>query len=136
MKKNENKNWLLINAENKILGRLATKIAILLTGKNSRFYESNKTNGSFVVIINSDKIKVTGNKLQKKLYYRHSGKPGKLKTTKLEHLIEKHPNLIIRNAVKGMLPKNKNSKILINRLKLYTSSEHKHLAQKPKLIEI
>lgn len=127
--------WRLINAENKVLGRLASKISIILMGKNKPSYYPNKITGDAIIVINSKKIKLTGNKLKNKLYYKHSGRPGNLKIKNLKTILQTHPSYILKNAVKGMLPKNKISRILLKRLKIYSEQNHPHEAQKPKLIE-
>lgn len=127
--------WRIINAENKILGRLASKISIMLMGKNNPLYTPNKAMGYAIIVINSKKIKITGNKLKNKLYYRHSGKPGNLKVKNLQTILQTHPSYILKNAVKGMLPKNKISNVLLKRLKIYSEQNHPHEAQKPKFIE-
>ena len=132
----KNENWLIFNAENKILGRFASKIAIILMGKNKIKYAPNKITGDRIIIINSKKIKVSGKKTENKLYYKHSGYPGGLKSKNFKQIITKNPNFIIQNAVKGMLPKNKLQKILLKRLKIYPNSTHPHEAQKAKLINI
>jgi len=128
-------NWLIFNAENQILGRLASKIAIILMGKNKTNYAAHKIIGDQIIIINSKKIKVTGKKITDKIYYRHSGYPGGLKKTNFKDMLEKNPNFIIKNAVKGMLPKNKLQKIFLKNLKIYPNSYHPHSAQRPQLIE-
>jgi len=129
---NNNKStWLIIDAKNKILGRLASKIAVLLTGKNKITYKQNGIVGDQIIIINSEKIKVTGKKITNKIYYRHTGYPGGLKATNFKTILAKNPNFILRTAIKGMLPKNKLQKILLTRLKIYKDSTHPHLAQKP-----
>lgn len=133
--KNTN-TWLIINAENQILGRLASKIAILLTGKNKTTYKQNTITGDQIIIINSKKIKVTGKKATNKIYYKHTGYPGGLKSTNFKTMLEKNPNYILKNAIKGMLPKNKLQKIFLRRLKIYKDSNHPHEAQKPLISNI
>ncbi len=133
--KNNSDEWKLIDAKNEILGRLASKISIILMGKNKSTYLPNKVNGDYVIVINSKEIKFTGNKLENKLYYKHSGRPGSLKVKNLKTMLNTNPNYILKNAVKGMLPKNKLSKILLKRLKIYQEHIHPHNAQKPKFIE-
>lgn len=128
--------WLIINAENQILGRLASKIAILLTGKNKTTYKQNTITGDQIIIINSKKIKVTGNKATNKIYYKHTGYPGGLKSTNFKTMLEKNPNYILKNAIKGMLPKNKLQKIFLRRLKIYKDANHPHEAQKPLISNI
>ena len=128
------KQWLLLDAKNEILGRMASKVAMILMGKNKVNYLPYKVNGDNIIIINSSKIKVTGKKLKQKIYYKHSGYPGGLKMTCLKDMMNKNPNYIIRHAVKGMLPKNKLQKILLKNLRIYSTSTHPHLSQKPHII--
>ena len=132
----KNEKWLVLNAENKILGRFASFVAKILIGKTSVDYQANKLSINNVIVINSEKIIVTGKKLQQKTYYKHSGYPGGLKKVILKDILIKNANFVIRNAVKGMLPKNKLQKKLLKKLKIYTKSDHKHLAQKPKFLNI
>ncbi|MCX6806281.1 MAG: 50S ribosomal protein L13 [Candidatus Saccharibacteria bacterium] len=128
--------WYLIDAKGMNLGRLSTKIAQLLMGKHKPAYTPNVITGDIVVVINCAKIKVTGNKLTDKFYYKHSGYPGGLKETSLKEMLEKHPNRVIEHSVAGMLPKNKlRDKMLLN-LKVYPTTDHKHEAQKPELIKV
>ena len=132
MKKEEiNRKWYMVDANNQILGRLASKIARILIGKHKLSYTPHVDNGDFVVVVNADKIKVTGNKMEKKKYYRHSGYMGGLKEITLKEVFKKHPERVIKLAVKRMLPKNKKLKHRIKRLKVYTGNEHPHKAQKP-----
>lgn len=135
-KEKANKSWIILDAKNEILGRLACKISNILRGKNKISYSPNIDNGDYVIVINAKKIKTTGQKLKKKLYYRHSGYVGKLKSITLETMLEKHPTFIIKTAVKGMLPKNKLNKVFLKKLKIYPYEDHPHCAQKPKTIEI
>ncbi len=121
----------LIDAENQILGRLAVKAALLLSGKRKVDYTSNVDNGDFVVIVNATKVAVTGNKLQAKTYTSFSGYPGGFKIKTLERVLKTRPTEVIRHAVKGMLPKNKLGSRMITRLKIYAGTEHPHAAQKP-----
>ncbi len=127
---NKNYLWYLINAKNKILGRLCTKIAYLLMGKNNYNYKSNIINGSYVVVTNITKIKLTGNKFNNKLYYRHSGYVGGLKTCSFKDIFKRFPDRIIKNCIKGMLPKNFLGKLMFKRLKIYNNDIHKHISQK------
>ena len=126
------RTWYLVDAEGKILGRLATKIASILIGKHKVDYSPHLDMGDGIVVVNAGKIKVTGNKLEDKEYKRFSGYPGGLKLEKMERLLERRPNDILRTAVKGMLPKNKLGRHMIKRLKLQTGDKHSHMAQKPK----
>lgn len=124
-------NWIILDAKEQILGRFASKIAFLLMGKNKINYFSNKIVGNQIIIINSKKIKVTGKKFFNKFYYKHSEYPGGMRSINFKQLLFKNSNLIIRNAVKGMLPKNKLQKIFLRRLKIYEYESHPHSSQKP-----
>ncbi|MDD5693009.1 MAG: 50S ribosomal protein L13 [Patescibacteria group bacterium] len=130
------KKWFLIDANGQTLGRLATVIADLLRGKNKPEYTPSMDCGDFVVVINTSLIKVTGNKLEAKKYYSHSGYPGGLKEKTLNEVINQNPNKVIRQAVLGMLPKNKLSSQIIKKLKLYQGSDHQNIAQKPEKLEL
>lgn len=130
------KNWYLVDAEGKILGRLASKIAQVLSGKNKPIYTPHLDTGDFVVVINAKKVKVTGNKEKKKIYYHYSGYPGGMKEIVYEKLLEKKPALIIQKAVKGMLPKSKLGRKMFKKLKVYAGPEHRHQAQNPEKIEL
>lgn len=129
------RKWFLIDAEGEILGRLATKIANILRGKHKPEYTPHVDTGDFVVVINADKIRVSGNKLTDKKYYRHSGFPGGLKITSFKELMEKNPIAAIEKAVKGMLPHNTLGGDQFNKLKVYAGSEHPHAAQQPIVVE-
>ncbi|UCD54792.1 MAG: 50S ribosomal protein L13 [Candidatus Omnitrophota bacterium] len=128
--------WHLVDAKDKVLGRLATRIASLLKGKQKVAYAPHVDMGDGVVVINSEKIRVTGKKPQQKMYKRFSGYPGGLKLESLESLFKRRPHEILRYAVKGMLPKNKLGRLMIKRLKIYAGDKHKHIAQKPKKIKL
>ena len=130
------RNWYEIDAEGKVLGRIAVEIAVKLMGKHKPIYTPHVDRGDFVVVTNADKFAVTGNKMLDKKYYRHSGYPGGLKVRSLEEMLEKKPTEVIRLAVKRMLPKNKLGREMINRLKIYKGTDHKHEAQKPEKIEL
>ncbi|MGA1861901.1 50S ribosomal protein L13 [Deferribacter thermophilus] len=130
------KKWYLVDAEGKTLGRLASKIAKILMGKNKPIYTPFIDTGDFVVVINADKIHVTGNKLKSKIYYRHSGYLGGLKQRTLEEMLAKKPEEVLRLAVKRMLPKNRLGRKMLKKLKIYASNEHPHAAQKPEKIEL
>lgn len=123
--------WFLYDASDKVLGRFSSMIASVLMGKNSIYYKSNVPLDVGVIVINSKKIRVTGSKIDKKKYYRHSGYPGGLKVSLLGTLLNKNPNFVIRHAVKGMLPKNKLQKVFLRHLKIYEGPVHPHLAQNP-----
>lgn len=130
------REWLLIDAQDQVLGRVATKAAQLLKGKHKPQYTPHVDTGDFVVIINADKIKVTGTKAFSKEYYRHSGYPGGLKSETFTEAMEKHPERVVEHAVFGMLPKNTLGRAMGKKLKVYTGSEHPHAAQKPRKIEL
>ncbi|RLE10843.1 50S ribosomal protein L13 [Candidatus Aerophobetes bacterium] len=130
------KRWYLVDAEGKVLGRLASKIARILSGKNKPIYTPHLDVGDFVVVINAEKVRVTGGKEKKKIYYHHSGYPGGLKSWTYEELLKKDPSRIIRKAVQGMLPKNKLGRRMLKKLKVYPGPEHPHQAQKPQKIEL
>lgn len=130
------KNWYLVDAEGKILGRLASKIAQVLSGKNKPIYTPYLDTGDFVVVINAKKVKVTGNKEKKKIYYHYSGYPGGMKEIVYEKLLEKKPTIIIQKAVRGMLPKSKLGRKMLKKLKIYAGTEHRHQAQDPEKIEL
>ena len=130
------KNWHLVDAENKVLGRLAVKIANILSGKNNSRYTPNADLGDFDVVVNAEKVKVTGNKPKQKNYYRHSGYPGGLKVKNFEKMQDDSPEKIIKKAVKGMLPKNKLSNKIIKKLKVYSGSEHPHVGQQPEELSL
>ncbi len=123
------RNWRLIDAEDKILGRLAVEIANALRGKDKAIFTPNQDCGDFIVVINAEKIKTTGNKLAQKLYHRHSGYNGGHKTETMGNLLKRRPTEVLRRAVKGMLPHNRLSDQLITKLKIYTGTEHPHSAQ-------
>ena len=127
--------WLLIDAENKTLGRLSSRVSSILMGKNKSQYTPNNDLGDFVVIINAEKIKLTGNKESQKKYFRHSGYPGGLKSTNVQELRKDKPEQIILRAVKGMLPKNKLADKMISKLKVYKGPAHPHVGQKPEILE-
>ena len=130
------KGWLLVDASDKTLGRLSTNIAKILMGKNKPEYTPHNDVGDYVVVINAEKIKVTGNKNEQKMYYRHTGYPGGIKSQNFNDLVDSHPDRIITSAVKGMLPKNKLSNSVIKKLKVYKGDSHPHSAQNPVKLEI
>ena len=125
------RDWVVFDASDKILGRFATKIADKLRGKDKPTFTPHVDSGDFVVVINADKVKVTGNKAEQKKYYKHSLYPGGLKEKSYKEVLESTPERIIENAVKGMLPKNKLGKSIIKKLKVYSGSEHPHESQNP-----
>jgi large subunit ribosomal protein L13 len=126
--------WYLVDAADRTLGRLATEIANVLLGKRDPKFTPGVNIGNFVVVVNAERIRVTGNKLEDKIYYRHSMYPGGLKQISLKDQIAKHPDRVIRSAVWGMLPHNKFGRQLIKSLKIYAGSEHPHVAQKPEVM--
>jgi large subunit ribosomal protein L13 len=130
------RNWLLVDAEGQTLGRLATQIADALRGKRKPAYTPHIDVGDFVVVVNAEKISVTGAKLHEKMYYRHSGYPGGLKKRTLNDMLERRPQEVIRLAVRGMLPKNRLARKQLTKLKVYAGPEHPHEAQKPHKLEI
>jgi large subunit ribosomal protein L13 len=130
------REWYLVDAEGQTLGRLATRIADTLRGKNKPQYTPHVDTGDFVIVVNADKIAVTGNKLDQKRYYRHSGYPGGLRSRTLREQLERRPTEVLRSAVKGMLPKNKLAARQITKLKIYAGPEHPHEAQAPKPLNL
>ena len=130
------KKWYLVDAENKVLGRLASEIATRLRGKHKPTFSSFIDNGDFIVVTNAEKIQLTGNKLNDKKYYRHSGWMGGIKETSAKELLEKHPTDLLIKAVKGMLPKNKVGRAQLKKLKVYAGQNHPHAAQQPAELDI
>lgn len=130
------REWFVIDATDKILGRLATEVASLLRGKHKAEFTPHVDTGDYIVIVNAEKIRVTGNKEKDKTYYRHSGHPGGLKATTLEKMRIKAPERIIETAVKGMLPKNPLGRAMFRKLKVYAGPEHGHQAQQPQALEV
>lgn len=129
------REWWVIDAQGLTLGRLASQIAILLRGKHKVTFAPHMDMGDYVVVVNIDKIHVTGNRLEQKTYYRHSGYPGGLKSLTLRQMLEKHPERVLQIAVKGMLPKNSLGRAMAKKLKVYAGAEHPHAAQNPKPYE-
>jgi large subunit ribosomal protein L13 len=129
------RDWLIVDATGQTLGRLATQIADALRGKRKPTYTPHVDTGDFVVVVNAEKISVTGNKLEDKLYRRHSGYPGGLKTRTLNDMLERRPEEVIRLAVKGMLPRNRLARKQLTKLKVYAGPDHPHAAQKPQPME-
>ena len=130
------REWVLIDAEDQVLGRVATKAATILKGKHKPQYTPHVDTGDFVVVVNADKIRVTGAKTTDKVYSRHTGYPGGLKQETFEEAMAKHPERVIEHAVKGMLPKNTLGRAMGKKLKVYVGAEHPHMAQKPRKIEL
>jgi large subunit ribosomal protein L13 len=129
------REWYLVDAEGKTLGRLATQIADTLRGKRKPQFTPHVDTGDFVIVVNAEKIQVTGNKLDQKRYYRHSGYPGGLRSRTLREQLDRRPTEVLRVAVKGMLPKNRLARQQITKLKIYAGPEHPHEAQNPKPLE-
>ena len=125
------RRWWLVDAEGQTLGRLASVLATKLRGKDKPIFAPHMDCGDFVVVINADKVDVTGRKLEQKMYYRHSGYPGGLTTTPLAKQMEKHPDRVIEKAVRGMLPKNSLGEHMLKKLKVYAGAEHPHASQQP-----
>lgn len=130
------KRWYLVDAENQVLGRLASRIASRLRGKHKAVYTPHADTGDFIVVINAEKISITGSKAGKKVYYRHTGHIGGLKEITAEKLLAKKPREVLRLAVRGMLPKNSLGRRQLKKLKIYAGTEHPHEAQKPERLEI
>jgi len=130
------RNWLVVDADGRNLGRLSTQIASVLRGKHKPEFTPHCDVGDFVIVINAEKIAVTGNKRQEKMYYRHSGYPGGLRSRTLEEMLARRPEQVIRLAVKGMLPRNRLARVQLTKLKIYAGPEHPHVAQKPTAMEV
>ena len=130
------RNWYLVDAEGATLGRLATQVAQILRGKNKPQYTPHTDTGDFVVVINADKVQLSGNKMNTKTYYRHSGYNGGVKAESFRMAMEKHPERVIEHAVKGMLPKGTLGRAQFKKLKVYAGAEHPHTAQNPVKIEL
>ena len=128
--------WYVVDAQGQVFGRLASKVANILHGKNKPEYTPHVDTGDYVIVINADKLVFTGKKLDQKLYYRHSGYPGGLKTTKYRDLMENKPEFALYEAVRRMLPKNKLGRKMLKKLRVYRGAEHDHAAQKPEAIEL
>lgn len=130
------RKWWLIDADGVVLGRLATKIVDVLRGKTKPQYTPFFDTGDFVIVVNANKIRLTGKKEDQKMYYRHSGYMGGIKETSYKRMVDTHPERIITHAIKGMLPKNKLNRKILKKLKVYSGSAHKHQAQKPEILKI
>ena len=125
------RRWFVVDAQGQVLGRLASRIAMVLRGKNKPQFTPHMDTGDFVVVVNADQVRLTGRKLDQKVYYRHSGYMGGLKETPIRNLLKKKPEEILRHAVRGMLPKNSLGRHQLKKLKIYTGAEHPHEAQQP-----
>jgi large subunit ribosomal protein L13 len=130
------REWYLVDADGQTLGRLATRIADTLRGKNKPQYTPHVDTGDFVVVVNAEKVAVTGNKLDQKRYYRHSGYPGGIRSRTLREQLDRRPEEVLRKAVKGMLPRNRLARRQLTKLKIYAGPEHPHEAQAPKPLEV
>jgi large subunit ribosomal protein L13 len=130
------RDWYLVDADGKTLGRLASEIARRLRGKHKAEYTPHVDTGDYIVVINADKVHVTGNKMKDKMYHHHTGYVGNLKSISLEKLLDKAPTRVIETAVKGMLPKNPLGRAMFKKLKVFAGPEHKHAAQQPKALEL
>ena len=131
-----NREWFLIDAEGKTLGRMASEIALRLRGKHKPEFTPHVDTGDYIVVVNAEKVAVTGNKLNDKMYHHHTGYVGNLKTIKLKDMLEKQPERVIEKAVKGMLPKNTLGRQMYRKLKVYAGPAHPHEAQEPKVLEV
>jgi large subunit ribosomal protein L13 len=129
------RHWYVVDAEAKTLGRLATQIADVLRGKDKPAYTPHIDTGDFVIVVNAEKVRVTGQKLDQKIYYRHSGYPGGLRSRTLREQLERRPEEVLRKAVKGMLPKNKLASAQLRKLKIYAGPDHPHAAQNPEPLQ-
>ncbi|MDC0186518.1 50S ribosomal protein L13 [Gammaproteobacteria bacterium] len=130
------RGWFLVDANNKTLGRLSTEIASRLRGKHKPIFTPHVDTGDYIVVINASKIRVTGNKMKDKMYYKHTGYIGNLKSANLSTMLEKSPEKVLMKSVRGMLPKNKLGNVMIKKLRIFSGSEHTHDAQQPELLEI
>jgi large subunit ribosomal protein L13 len=130
------REWFVVDAEGKTLGRLASEVARILRGKHKPDYSPGVDTGDYVIVINADRIRVTGRKLDQKIYYRHSGYPGNLKQTTLRAALARNPAWVIERAVRGMLPKNRLGRKMLKKLKVYTGVDHPHQAQQPQPLEL
>jgi large subunit ribosomal protein L13 len=130
------RSWFVVDAEGQTLGRLATRIATILRGKHKPIYSPSVDCGDYVVVINAEKIDVTGQRMDQKMYYHYSGYPGGLTETTLREQLNKHPNRVIESAVKGMLPKNALGRKMFRKLKVYAGAEHPHHAQQPQPLDV
>ena len=130
------RHWYLVDATNKTLGRLSSEIANRLRGKHKPIYTPHVDTGDYIVVVNASKIRVTGNKMQDKIYYKHSGYIGNMKSINLETMLEKNPERVIMKSVKGMLPKNKLGNAMLKKLRVFAGPEHNHSSQKPEVLEL
>jgi large subunit ribosomal protein L13 len=134
--KDVQREWYVVDAAGQTLGRLAAQVARILRGKHKPTYSPSVDTGDFVIVVNAEKIHVTGRKLDQKIYYRYSGYPGGLKEITLRNLLQRHPARVIEHAVRGMLPKNRLGRQMFKKLKVYAGPDHPHAAQQPKQLEL
>ena len=130
------RNWYLVDAQNKTLGRLSTEIASRLRGKHKPIYTPHVDTGDYIVVVNASKIRVTGNKMTDKMYYKHTGYIGNLKSENLATMLEKYPEKVLMKSVRGMLPKSKLGNAMIKKLRVFAGPEHTHIAQQPEPLEL
>jgi len=130
------RNWYLVDARNKTLGRLSTEIATRLRGKHKPIYTPHVDTGDYIVVVNASKIRVTGNKMTDKMYYKHTGYIGNLKSENLETMLQKYPERVLMKSVRGMLPKSKLGNAMIKKLRVFAGPEHTHIAQQPEPLEL
>jgi len=130
------RQWYVVDAEDVVLGRMASKIAHILKGKHKPIYSPHQDAGDFVIVVNADKVKLTGNKMQQKTYFRHSGYIGGVTVTPISLMLQRHPERVVQNAVKRMLPKNVLGRKMFTKLKVYAGPDHKHQAQQPQVLDL
>jgi large subunit ribosomal protein L13 len=135
-KESVERKWYVIDAKDQVLGRLAVEIARRLRGKHKPTYTPHIDTGDYIIVVNADKIRLTGNKLEKKMYYRHTGYPGGLKVISLKKLLQRKPERVLEHAVKGMLPKNRLGRRMYKKMKVYVGPDHPHEAQQPEIITL
>ena len=135
-KQDVQRSWYVVDARGQTLGRLATQVAYMLRGKHKPIYSPSVDVGDYVIVVNAEKIHVTGRKLDQKMYYRYSGYPGGLKQITLRNLLQKHPTRVIEHAVRGMLPKNRLGRRMFKKLKVYAGPDHPHEAQRPERLDL
>lgn len=133
---NDSKRWYLVDAEGVVLGRMASKIAHILRGKNKPFYSPHQDAGDFIIVVNAEKVKLTGKKMEQKSYFRHSGYPGGVTDMPVSMVLQRHPERVVEFAVKRMLPKNALGRKMFTKLKVYAGSDHPHMAQQPQTLEL
>jgi len=130
------RDWFVVDAAGKTLGRIATEIALRLRGKHKPEYTPHVDTGDYIIVVNADKVTVTGNKAKNKMYYSHSGFPGGIKEINFEKLLAKKPEMVLESAIKGMLPKGPLGRAMFRKLKVYAGAEHQHAAQQPQVLDI